>query len=94
MNRHPVTFVSVWDGGYEISTPAILDLDTGIVSDIESVDVGDGLVETLDGEFVELDDLRAAIFSDDGIDYAYEDGADLAAFVARIGGPSLTSRKP
>lgn len=44
------TFVSVWDGGIEIRTPAELDEATGEVT-TESVEPGD--VETLDREYFE-----------------------------------------
>ena len=44
------TFVSVWDGGTEIRTPAELDLSTGEVI-TESVEAGN--VEILDREYFE-----------------------------------------
>lgn len=44
------TFVSVWDGGQEIRTPAVLDTETGEVT-AESVEADD--VEMLDREYFE-----------------------------------------
>lgn len=42
---HPFTveFVSVWDGGYQITSSCELDLDTLEIVDIEVVDVDDSL---------------------------------------------------
>jgi predicted Zn finger-like uncharacterized protein len=42
-------FVSVWDGGHEVASPARLNLDTGLVDQIELVESED--VTTLDGQF-------------------------------------------
>lgn len=42
-------FVSVWDGGHEVASPARLNLDTGLVDQIELVEDAD--VTTLDGQF-------------------------------------------
>ena len=35
----PVPYISVWDGGIEIETTAVIDLKTGEITDITSVDV-------------------------------------------------------
>ena len=52
-----VTFISVWDGGYEIETSAKYDPETDLVYDIEVVegndDEGDE-VETLDKEYIQF----------------------------------------
>jgi hypothetical protein len=48
------TYVSVWDGGTEIRTSCEYDVNTHILSDIETVDVN-GL-DLLDEEFIELPD--------------------------------------
>ena len=37
--KTPVPYVSIWDGGIEIETTAIVDIRTGEVTDISSVDV-------------------------------------------------------
>jgi len=42
------TFTSVWDGGFEVTTPAELDIETGEIF-TESVEAGD--VEILDREY-------------------------------------------
>lgn len=49
------TFTSVWDGGIEIATPAIIDTDTGFLVEVTTTDgVVIGL-ETLEEEYITLD---------------------------------------
>ena len=47
-------FVSVWDGGREIRTPACYDKETGLVESLKSVEADD--LDVLDREFIELPD--------------------------------------
>lgn len=59
------TYVSIWDGGVEISTECNYSPDNGFVSDIESVDA-DGL-DVLDEQYVMLEDgtrLKVLDFED------------------------------
>lgn len=57
--KENVLFISVWNGGFEVTTNATYDPKTKIVSDIELYDGelidedGDEL-EFLDGQFIEL----------------------------------------
>ena len=51
-----VTYVSVWDGGYEIRSKAKYDTATKKVSDIEVVEGSGDTVEHLDEEYIEMPD--------------------------------------
>lgn len=55
MNKIQVNYTSCWDGCEDIETDAILDLNTGIVSDIEAVDVSEEY-EICIGEFIKYKD--------------------------------------
>jgi hypothetical protein len=47
------TYVSVWDGGVAVRSKCTYNRETGIVSDIECVDVD---VDSLEDEYIELSD--------------------------------------
>ena len=49
-----VQYISEWDGGIQVSTQAIIDLLTGVVSPEVSDDDNDYQVEVLDRQFVQL----------------------------------------
>ncbi len=56
-----ITFVSVWDGGYQVESAAMYDPDTGIVYDVETADLPEHILndlEVLDGEYAEIDGSR------------------------------------
>ena len=60
------TYVTIWDGGIEISTSCIFNPDTKVVSDIEIVDVQ--WLDILEDEYVLLPDgteVRDFINEDD-----------------------------
>lgn len=48
------TFTSVWDGGFEITVPCKVNMETREIFDIQVVDVGDS-VDCLDEEYVTID---------------------------------------
>lgn len=57
----PCTFVSVWDGGFEVKSDALLDVDTGIVSDIQTSNLPEGILnylEILDREYIRVGERR------------------------------------
>ena len=57
----PCTFVSVWDGGFEVKSDALLDVDTGIVSDIQTANLPEGILnylEVLDREYIRVGERR------------------------------------
>ena len=73
-NRIQATYVSVWDDGIEIETPAMFDRDTGVLDEVQMAQFPDGMLESLDirtGEYVRYDgrqyELRA---NDDGTYHA------------------------
>lgn len=57
----PCTFVSVWDGGFEVKSDALLDVDTGIVSDIQTSNLPECILnylEILDREYIRVGERR------------------------------------
>lgn len=50
------TYVSVWDGGTEISTPCFFDTEKNLAFDIESTDENIEDLDILDREYIELQD--------------------------------------
>ena len=46
-NRVPCTFISVWDGGMEVDSPAVFDPDTGVVSDIQLAQLPESVLNNL-----------------------------------------------
>lgn len=57
----PCTFVSVWDGGFEVKSDALLDVDTSIVSDIQTSNLPEGILnylEILDREYIRVGERR------------------------------------
>lgn len=55
------TFVSVWDSGFEVKSDALLDVDTGIVSDIQTANLPEGILnylEVLDREYICVGERR------------------------------------
>lgn len=54
MNAH-CTLTSVWDGGIAVTTPATIDLDTGLLMEIETPADVIGLC-TLEDEYITMDD--------------------------------------
>ena len=73
-NRIHATYVSVWDNGIEIETPAMFDRDTGVLDEVQMAQLPDGVLESLDirtGEYVRYDgrqyELRG---NDDGTYHA------------------------
>ena len=60
----PCTFVSVWDGGFEVKSDALLDVDTGIVSDIQTANLPEGILnylEVLDREYIRVGERRYVV---------------------------------
>lgn len=58
------TFVSVWDGGFEVKSDALLDVDTGIVSDIQTANLPEGTLnylEVLDREYIRVGERRYVV---------------------------------
>ena len=50
-------FVSVWDGGIAVESDALFDIDTGIVSDIQTANLPEGILnelEHLDKEYIRV----------------------------------------
>ena len=41
----PCTFVSGWNGGFEVKSDALLDVDTGIVSDIQTANLPESILD-------------------------------------------------
>jgi len=82
MNLYPVEFVSVWDGGHEIETKAMIDLETGIVDEIQVVDVGDD-VSTLDEEKIVFEGVSVLVKQDAENVYRVQ-GDDLLILRDRI----------
>ena len=57
----PCTFVSVWDGGMEVDSSAVFDPDTGIVSDIQTSNLPECILnylEILDREYIRVGERR------------------------------------
>ncbi len=63
-----VPYVSVWDGGIEIATSANLNLRTGEVTDIETLDSADN-VQVCEREYIILNDDQVDVLSEDGNGY-------------------------
>lgn len=66
-----VPYVSVWDGGVEIVTSALLNIRTGEVTDIETVDPQDD-VQICEREYIILNDEQVNVDSSDGNGYWIE----------------------
>lgn len=62
-------FVSVWDGGYEITTKCKVDMETREVFDIEMREVDESL-EHLDNEYITIDGEDFDVFSVDEVEDA------------------------
>ena len=59
--RVHATYVSVWDNGVEIETPAMFDRDTGVLDEVQMAELPDGVVESLEvltGEYVRCGDQQ------------------------------------
>lgn len=63
--RVRVPYVSVWDGGIEITTNASLNIKTGAVTDIETVDPQTD-VQICEREYIILGDEQVDVLSEDG----------------------------
>lgn len=68
MNTQEVVYVSAWNGGFEVKTKALLNVETLKVTDIESSDIqvdadGDEL-EHLDGQYVLWGTERIEVLED------------------------------
>ena len=68
------TFTSVWDGGYEITTPCKVDTETHEVFDIETMDIE---FDILDNEYIILDGVEYEVmnkncYEDVGSSFWYE----------------------
>jgi len=64
----PVPYVSVWDGGTEVETSAIVDITTGEVTDIKQVDVK-GL-DICEREYIIMNDCQVDVYNDQqGFEY-------------------------
>lgn len=68
--KENVLFISVWNGGFEVTTNACYDLKTKKVSDIEGyqgelVDTYGDKLEILDGRFIELVNGKRLAVTDD-----------------------------
>ncbi len=73
-NRIHATYVSVWDNGIEIETPAVFDRETGVRDEVQMAQFSEGMLESLDirtGEYIRYDgrqyELRG---TDDGTYHA------------------------
>ncbi|MCO3750355.1 hypothetical protein FA132_34765 [Pseudomonas aeruginosa] len=75
-------YTSVWDGGYEITTSAVVEYPSGIVQPTTCSEDISGLVESLDREFVTVHGCDFDITDEDG-NYVIE---DKQAFVAHVKG--------
>lgn len=64
------TFVSVWDGGIELETECKVDTKTRRVFDIEDSGINPNSVESLDEEYIILDDIKMPVYKKDDL---YED---------------------
>lgn len=55
MTQIAATYISEWDGGYQIATKCLIDIDTGLVTPevCDSLEINE--VNTLDREFIQLD---------------------------------------
>ena len=85
-NRIQATYVSVWDDGIEIETPAMFDRETGILDEVQMAQLPDGVVdslETLVGEYVRYDGRQYELeYNEDG---SYNAIRPYGVFFARNG---------
>ena len=74
---------SVWDGGYCIDTPAVVDTETGHITStpVDGVDDDGEDVEILDAQYVMLGDNRFNITEDDNGVYRI---TDIVGFVSAV----------
>lgn len=70
------TFVSVWNGGMEIISPATFDTDTGLVSDIQTAPLSASMLE-------ECQHLEREYIIVNGREYAVENGEDDEYYAIR-----------
>lgn len=85
-DRIQATYISVWDDGIEIETPAMFDRDTGILDEIQMAELPDGVVESLDiltGEYVRYDGRQYELR--DNEDGTYNAIRPYGVFFARTG---------
>jgi hypothetical protein len=59
----PIPYISVWDGGVEIETTAIVDIRTGEVTDVISVDVT-GL-DLCEREYIVMNSEQVDVYQDE-----------------------------
>ena len=94
MNKR-CTFVSVWDGGIRIETPAMMDEATGIVSDIEIADLPGNVLndmDVLDQEFILIGDREYDVESND--DGTYSVIRPYSVFFSRNGYAEVMAKSP
>ena len=60
-------FVSVWDGGIAVESDALFDIDTGIVSDIQTANLPEGILNELEHLQVMINHYL------ESIDYKHDD---------------------
>lgn len=85
-NRIQATFVSVWDDGIEIETPAMFDRETGILDEVQMAELPVNMVESLEvlvGEYVRYDGRQYELeYNGDG---SYSAIRPYGVFFARNG---------
>ena len=63
-NRKPATYISVWDNGIEVESPAMFDRDSGLLTDVQMAPLPESVVNSLDmltGEYVRYDGRQYAL---------------------------------
>ena len=85
-NRIHATYVSVWDNGIEIETPAMFDRDTGVLDEVQMAQLPEGVLESLDirtGEYVRYDGRQYELRGND--DGTYHAIRSYGVFFSRNG---------
>ena len=62
--RIPATYISVWDNGVEVESPAMFDRDSGLLTDVQMAPLPEGVLnslEVLTGEYVRYDGRQYAL---------------------------------
>lgn len=85
-NRIHAIYVSVWDNGVEIETPAMFDRDTGVLDEVQMAQLPESIVEDMEvlvGEYVRYDGRQYELR--DNEDGTYNAIRPYGVFFARNG---------
>ena len=69
-----VPFVSVWDNGVAVESNALVNRDTGEITDIEVAGVDMGMLDVCERQYVIIDNEEVAVYEDM---YGYQYWADV-----------------